>query len=210
MARYTDSVCRQCRRENLKLFLKGDRCYSDKCAFDRRTYPPGQHGERRGRKPSDYGVQLREKQKVKRMYGLSEKQFHLFFNKAERQKGITGTNLLVMLERRLDNVFYRLGFASSRAQARQFVRHRHVLVNGKRVDIPSFIVKISDTVEVREKSKKIQAFQDSLDAVVRRGVPQWLELEKDSMKGMVKNFPIREDLTMPIQEQLIVELYSKS
>ena len=210
MARYTDSVCRQCRRENLKLFLKGDRCYSDKCAFDRRTYPPGQHGERRGRKPSDYGVQLREKQKVKRMYGLSEKQFHLFFNKAERQKGITGTTLLVMLERRLDNVVYRLGFASSRAQARQFVRHRHVLVNGKRVDIPSFIVKISDTVEVREKSKKIQAFQDSLDAVVRRGVPQWLELEKDSMKGMVKNFPIREDLTMPIQEQLIVELYSKS
>ena len=210
MARYTDSVCRQCRRENLKLFLKGDRCYSDKCAFDRRTYPPGQHGERRGRKPSDYGVQLREKQKVKRMYGLSEKQFHLFFSKAERQKGITGTNLLVMLERRLDNVVYRLGFASSRAQARQFVRHRHVLVNGKRVDIPSFVVKISDTVEVREKSKKIQAFQDSLDAVVRRGVPQWLELEKDSMKGMVKNFPIREDLTMPIQEQLIVELYSKS
>jgi small subunit ribosomal protein S4 len=210
LARYTDSVCRQCRRENLKLFLKGDRCYSDKCAFDRRAYPPGQHGERRGRKPSDYGVQLREKQKVKRMYGLSEKQFHLFFNKAERQKGITGTNLLVMLERRLDNVFYRLGFASSRAQARQFVRHRHVLVNGKRVDIPSFIVKISDTVEVREKSKKIQAFQDSLDAVVRRGVPQWLELEKDNMKGMVKNFPIREDLTMPIQEQLIVELYSKS
>ena len=210
MARYTGSVCRFCRRENLKLYLKGDRCYSDRCALDRRSYPPGQHGERRGRKISDYGIQLREKQKVKRMYGLSEKQFHLFFNKAERQKGITGTNLLVMLERRLDNVVYRLGFASSRAQARQFVRHRHVLVNGKRVDIPSFIVKISDTVEVREKSKKIQAFQDSLDAVVRRGVPQWLELEKDSMKGMVKNFPIREDLTMPIQEQLIVELYSKS
>ncbi len=209
MARYTDSVCRQCRRENLKLFLKGDRCYSDKCAFDRRAYPPGQHGERRGRKPSDYGVQLREKQKVKRMYGLSEKQFHLFFNKAERQKGITGTNLLALLERRLDNVVYRLGLASSRAQARQFVRHRHLLVNGKRVDIASFVVKIGDTIEVREKSKKIQAFQDSLDAVVRRGIPQWLDLEKDSMKGMVKNFPVREDLTMPIQEQLIVELYSK-
>ena len=209
MARYTDSVCRQCRRENLKLFLKGDRCYSDKCAFDRRAYAPGQHGERRGRKPSDYGVQLREKQKVKRMYGLSEKQFHLFFNKAERQKGITGTNLLVMLERRIDNVVYRLGFASSRAQARQFVRHRHLLVNGKRVDIPSFVVKIGDTIEVREKSKKIQALEDSLDAVVRRGVPQWLDLEKDNMKGMVKNFPVREDLTMPIQEQLIVELYSK-
>jgi small subunit ribosomal protein S4 len=143
------------------------------------------------------------------MYGLSEKQFHLFFNKAERQKGITGTNLLVMLERRFDNVVYRLGFASSRAQARQFVRHRHLLVNGKRVDIPSFVVKIGDTIEVREKSKKIQTLQDSLDAVVRRGVPQWLDLEKDNMKGMVKNFPVREDLTMPIQEQLIVELYSK-
>jgi small subunit ribosomal protein S4 len=143
------------------------------------------------------------------MYGLSEKQFHLFFNKAERQKGITGTNLLAMLEQRLDNVVYRLGFASSRAQARQFVRHRHLLVNGKRVDIASFVVKIGDTIEVREKSKKIQAFQDSLDAVVRRGIPQWLDLEKDSMKGMVKNFPAREDLTMPIQEQLIVELYSK-
>jgi small subunit ribosomal protein S4 len=143
------------------------------------------------------------------MYGLSEKQFHLFFNKAERQKGITGTNLLVMLERRLDNVVYRLGFASSRAQARQFVRHRHLLVNGKRVDIPSFVVKIGDAIEIREKSKKIQALQDSLDAVVRRGVPQWLDLEKDNMKGMVKNFPIREDLTMPIQEQLVVELYSK-
>jgi small subunit ribosomal protein S4 len=143
------------------------------------------------------------------MYGISEKQFHLFFNKAERQKGITGTNLLVMLERRLDNVVYRLGFASSRAQARQFVRHRHLLINGKRVDIPSFVVKIGDMIEIREKSKKIQALQDSLDAVVRRGVPQWLDLEKDSMKGMVKSFPIREDLTMPIQEQLIVELYSK-
>ena len=209
MARYRGSVCRICRRENLKLFLKGDRCYSDKCAFDRRGYAPGDHGQRRRGKTSDYGIQLREKQKVKRMYGLSEKQFHLFFERADSQKGITGTNLLAMLERRMDNVVYRLGFASSRAQARQFVRHRHVLVNGKRVDIPSFIVKISDTVEVREKSKKIQAFQDSLDAVVRRGVPQWLELEKDSMKGMVKNFPIREDLTMPIQEQLIVELYSK-
>jgi small subunit ribosomal protein S4 len=143
------------------------------------------------------------------MYGISEKQFHLFFNKAERQKGITGTNLLVMLERRLDNVVYRLGFASSRAQARQFVRHRHLLINGKRVDIPSFVVKIGDMIEIREKSKKIQALQDSLDAVVRRGVPQWLDLEKDSLKGMVKSFPIREDLTMPIQEQLIVELYSK-
>ena len=209
MARYTDSVCRHCRRENLKLFLKGDRCYSDKCAFDRRGYPPGEHGERRGRKMSDYGIQLREKQKVKRMYGLSEKQFHLFFQRADRQKGITGTNLLVLLERRLDNVIYRLGFASSRAQARQMVRHRHFTVNGKRVDIPSFLVKIGDTVGLREKSKKLQIIQDSLEAVVRRGVPQWLDLEKDGGQGIVKAYPVRDDLTMPMQEQLIVELYSK-
>ncbi len=209
MARYTDSVCRQCRRENLKLFLKGDRCYSDKCAFDRRGYPPGQHGERRGRKMSDYGIQLREKQKIKRMYGLSEKQFHLFFLRADRQKGITGTSLLVLLERRLDNVIYRLGFASSRAQARQLVRHRHFTVNGKRVDIPSFMIKIGDTVGLREKSKKMQVILDSLDAVVRRGVPQWLDLEKDGMQGIVKGYPVRDDLTMPMQEQLIVELYSK-
>ena len=209
MARYTDSVCRHCRRENLKLFLKGDRCYSDKCAFDRRGYPPGQHGERRGRKLSDYGIQLREKQKVKRMYGLSEKQFHLFFERAEGLKGITGTNLLVLLERRLDNVVFRLGFTNSRAQARQFVRHRHFLVNGKRVNIPSYLVKIGDTIEVREKSKKIQSLLDSLDAVVRRGIPQWLELEKDGMKGSIKGIPLREELTMPMQEQLIVELYSK-
>jgi small subunit ribosomal protein S4 len=158
---------------------------------------------------SDYGIQLREKQKVKRMYGLSEKQFHLFFFRADRQKGITGTNLLVLLERRLDNVVYRLGFTNSRAQARQLVRHKHFLVNGKRVDVPSFLVKIGDSIEVREKSKKIQALQDSLEAVVRRGLPQWLDLEKDAMKGNVKAFPLRDDLTMPMQEQLIVELYSK-
>lgn len=209
MARYTGSVCRLCRRENLKLFLKGDRCYSDKCAFDRRAYPPGEHGQRRGRKISDYGLQLREKQKIKRMYGLSEKQFHLFFERADKQKGITGTNLLVMLERRLDNVVYRLGFANSRNQGRHFVRHCHFLVNGKKVNIPSYQIKVGDVVELRDKSKEIQAFSDSLDAVVRRGVPQWLDLEKESMKGIVKNFPVREDLTMPMQEQLIVELYSK-
>ncbi|UCF90263.1 MAG: 30S ribosomal protein S4 [Desulfobacterales bacterium] len=209
MARYTDSVCRHCRRENLKLFLKGDRCYSDKCAFDRRGYPPGEHGERRGRKISDYGIQLREKQKVKRMYGLSEKQFRLFFEKAERQKGITGTNLLVLLERRLDNVIYRLGFADSRAQGRQYVKHNHFLVNGRKVNIPSFLVRVGDAIEIREKSRKVQAIGNSLDAVVRRGVPQWLDLEKENFKGVVKGFPVREDLTMPIQEQLIVELYSK-
>ncbi len=209
MARYTDSVCRICRRENLKLFLKGDRCYSDKCAFDRRGYPPGQHGQRRGRKTSDYGIQLREKQKVKRMYGLSENQFRLFFARADRQKGVTGTSLLIALERRLDNVVYRLGFVNSRAQGRHFVKHNHFIVNGKKVNIPSFLVKIGDVVEVRDKSHKIQAIDDALDAVVRRGVPQWLDLEKDNKKGVVKGFPVREDLTMPMQEQFIVELYSK-
>lgn len=209
MSRYRDSVCRLCRRENLKMFLKGDRCYSDKCAFDRRSYPPGQHGQRRGRKISDYGIQLREKQKVKRMYALSEKQFHLFFVRADNQKGITGTNLLVMLERRLDNVVYRLGFVNSRAQGRHFVRHNHFLVNGKKVNIPSYLIRVGDVVEIREKSHNIKAIIDSLDAVVRRGVPQWLDLEKEKLKGIVKIFPIREDLTMPIQEQLIVELYSK-
>ena len=209
MARYTDSVCRQCRRENLKLFLKGDRCYSDKCAFDRRGYPPGQHGQRRGRKISDYGIQLREKQKVKRMYGLSEKQFHLFFERADNQKGITGTNLLVFLERRFDNVVYRLGFVNSRAQGRHFVKHNHFLVNGRKVNIPSYLIKIGDVVEVREKSRQIQSLEGALDAVVRRGIPQWLDLEKENMKGIIKEFPSREDITTPIQEQLIVELYSK-
>jgi len=209
LARYTGSVCRLCRRENLKLFLKGDRCYSDKCAFDRRSYPPGDHGQRRGRKISDYGIQLREKQKVKRMYALSEKQFHLFFVRADNQKGITGTNLLVMLERRLDNVVYRLGFVNSRAQGRHFVRHNHFLVNSKKVNIPSYLIKIGDVVEVGEKSRKIQDIVDSLDTVVRRGVPQWLDLEKENQKGIIKGFPVREDLTMPIQEQFIVELYSK-
>ncbi len=193
----------------MKLFLKGDRCYSDKCAVDRRGYPPGQHGQRRRGKISDYGIQLREKQKVKRIYGLQENQFHLFFERSDRQKGITGTNLLVQLERRLDNVVYRLGFVNSRNQGRHFVRHGHFLVNGKKVDIPSYLVNINDVIEVREKSRNIQAITDSLDSVVRRGVPPWLELEKDNKKGAVKAFPVREDLTMPMQEQLIVELYSK-
>jgi small subunit ribosomal protein S4 len=193
----------------MKLYLKGDRCYSDKCAFDRRSYPPGEHGERRGRKISDYGIQLREKQKVKRMYGLSEKQFRLFFERADRQKGITGTNLLVLLERRLDNVVYRLGFVNSRAQGRQFVRHNHFRVNSKKVNIPSYLVRIGDTIELREKSRKIPIIADSLEAVIRRGIPQWLDLEKENNKGSVKGFPVREDLTMPMQEQLIVELYSK-
>ncbi len=208
MARYTGSVCRLCRRENMKLFLKGDRCFHDKCAFERRSYPPGQHGQRRT-KVTDYGLQLREKQKTKRMYGLTEKQFHLTFKKADSQKGITGTNLLVLLERRLDNVVYRLGFANSRTQARQLVRHGHFLINDRKVDIPSALVKTGDEVSLREKSRQVATINEALEAVVQRGVPQWLDLEKDQFKGIVKSYPVREDLTMPMQEQLIVELYSK-
>ena len=208
MARYRGSSCRICRRENIKLMLKGDRCFSDKCAFDRRSYAPGQHGQKRG-KFSDYGIQLREKQKVKRTYGLTEKQFRLFFKRADQMKGITGTNLLTLLERRLDNVVYRLGFANSRNQSRQIVRHNHILVNTKKVNIPSYKVRVGDTIEIKEKSRKIAVITESLDTVVRRGIPQWLELEKEQFKGIVKAYPIREDITMPIQEQLIVELYSK-
>lgn len=209
MSRYRESACRLCRRENLKLYLKGDRCYSDKCAFDRRSYPPGQHGQRRGGKISDYGLQLREKQKVKRTYGLSEKQFKLTFERADRRKGITGTNLLMMLEQRLDNVVYRMGFANSRNQARQLVRHSHFLVNGKKVDIPSYQTRAGDIVEVCEKSKNIQAITEAVEAVVRRAMPQWIELDKEKMKGTVKSLPVREDITMPIQESQIVELYSR-
>ena len=208
MARYRGSVCRLCRRENMKLFLKGDRCYSDKCAFDRRGYPPGQHGQRRT-KFSDYGIQLREKQKVRRIYGVSEKQFRLMFAKADAQKGVTGSNLLSNLERRLDNVVYRLGFANSRTQGRHFVKHSHFLINGKKVNIPSYLVSKDDVVEVRGNSKKVQFIGDALDAVVRRGLPQWLELDKENMKGTVKSMPVREDIALPIQEQLVVELYSK-
>ncbi len=208
MARYIESVCRQCRRENLKLFLKGDRCYSDKCAAERRNYPPGQHGQGRV-KFSSYGVQLREKQKVKRMYGLVEKQFRNFFAQAERQKGITGTNLLVLLERRLDNMVYRLGFANSRNEARQLVGHNHFQVNGRKVNIPSYLVKVGDVIELREKSRKVGKIGESLEGVARRGIPSWLELDKDHFLGRVLSFPAREDLTMPIKEQLIVELYSK-
>lgn len=208
MGRNIESACRLCRRENLKLFLKGDRCYSDKCAFDRRGYPPGEHGQSRA-KFSPYGVQLREKQKVKRMYGLSELQFRRTFVKADRQKGMTGTNLLVLLERRLDNVVYRLGFANSRVQARHFIRHNHFLVNGKRVNIPSYLISAGDIVEPVGKSREIQVLSDSLAAVERRGVPQWLLLEKENRKGVVRTIPTREDITIPIQEQLIVELYSK-
>lgn len=209
MGRYIGSVCRLCRREDLKMFLKGDRCYSDKCAFDRRGYAPGQHGQRRRRKFSDYGIQLREKQKVKRMYGLLEGQFRVLFKKAERARGITGTNLLIFLERRMDNVVYRLGYANDRAQGRQLVCHNHFMVNGKKMNIPSYLVKVGDVIEVRDKSRKLAVISDAIEAVVRRGIPAWLELSKEHFRGTVKAYPTREELTMPIQEQLIVELYSK-
>jgi len=209
VARYSEAVCRLCRRENLKLFLKGDRCYTDKCAFERRSYAPGQHGQRRGRKISDYGIQLREKQKVKRIYGVLEKQFRKYYTRADRQKGITGTNLLILLERRLDNMVYRMGFASSRNQARQVVRHNHFTVNGRKVNIPSYQVKIGDVIEVREKSRKSPFILEAMETVVRREMPSWLEVDGSNFSGIVKEFPNREELTMPINEQLIVELYSK-
>jgi small subunit ribosomal protein S4 len=208
LARYSESVCRLCRRERMKLFLKGDRCYTDRCGFERHSYPPGQHGQGRA-KFSDFGIQLREKQKVKRMYGLLEKQFRSYFSTADRQKGITGTNLLTLLERRFDNVIYRLGFAMSRAQARQLVSHNHFMVNGKKVNIPSFLVTVGDVIEIQEKSRKIPQVIEALGAVERRGIPQWLEVDKDNFRGVIRLLPSREDITMPIQEHLIVELYSK-
>ena len=192
----------------MELFLKGERCYTDKCGLKRRTYPPGQHGQGRI-KVSDYGVQLREKQKVRRIYGILENQFRGYFEMADRMKGVTGENLLFILEKRLDNVAYRLGFAASRDEARQLVRHGHFTLNGRKVNIPSIQVKAGDVLQLREKSRKIAAVSESLEGVVRRGMPQWLELEKDAFKGVVKALPVREDITMPIQEQLIVELYSK-
>lgn len=209
MARYTGASCRLCRRENLKMFLKGDRCYSDKCAFERRSFAPGQHGQNRFRKPSDYAVQLREKQKVKHMYGMFEAQFRRFFEEAERVRGVTGETLLIMLERRLDNVLYRLGFASSRTQGRQMVRHSLVTVNGKKVNIPSFQVKPGDVVALKEKQQKNEQVVDNMQGAARRGVPSWLELDAAAFKGVVKAMPNREEITMPIEEQLIVELYSK-
>lgn len=208
MARYTGPSCRLCRREGMELFLKGERCYTDKCAIKRRSYPPGQHGQGRI-KVSDYGVQLREKQKVRRIYGILETQFRGYFKMADRMKGVTGENLLFILERRLDNVAFRLGFATSRDEARQLVRHGHFTLNGRKVNIPSIQVKAGDVLQLREKSRKVAAISESLEGVVRRGIPQWLELDKDTFKGTVKLMPVREDITMPIQEQLIVELYSK-
>lgn len=209
MARYTGSVCKLCRREGLKLFLKGDRCFSPKCAIEKRNYPPGEHGQRRVKKVTDYGLQLREKQKMKRVYGILERQFRNYFHMAERQKGMTGENLLRLLERRLDNVVYRVGFASSRIEARQIVRHGHLLVNGRRVDIPSYLVRPGDQVQVSDKSREMLAIKAALEGVKKRELPSWLELDPQAMRGVVRALPAREDIVIPVQEQLVVALYSK-
>jgi len=208
VARYIGPVCRLCRREGIKLFLKGERCYTDKCAIERRGYPPGQHGQGRS-KSTEYSLQLREKQKLKRIYGMLESQFRRTFALAERRRGITGESLLLLLEGRLDNMVYRMGFATSRSEARQLVRHGHFLVNQRRVTIPSYLVKAGDEVQVRESSRKITRIQESLELAQRRGVPEWLEVNKDSFTGRVRALPTRAELTLPINEQLIVELYSK-
>ncbi|HKW01190.1 MAG TPA: 30S ribosomal protein S4 [Vicinamibacterales bacterium] len=209
MARYIGPVCRLCRREGMKLFLKGERCYTDKCAIEKRNVPPGQHGRARKAKMVGYGVQLREKQKVKRTYGVLENQFRRYFEAADRTKGITGELLLQMLERRLDNVVYRLGFATSRPQARQLVRHGHFTVNGKKVDIPSYSVRMGDVVAVRASSGENPTIQHAAEEVKGRGIPEWLTLEPAGLAGRVSQLPTREQINLPVQEQLIVELYSK-
>lgn len=208
MARYKQAVCRLCRREGMKLYLKGDRCYSDKCAVERKGYAPGQHGQNR-KKMSEYGLQLREKQKVRRIYGVLEKQFRRYFAKAERQKGVTGENLLRLLERRLDNVVYRLGFASSRPEARQLVRHGHFTVNGKKVDIPSYQVRVGDEIAVKESSRSLEKFKELAELAAQKTPPAWLEVDAQAMRGRVVALPSREDIDLPLEEHLIVELYSR-
>ena len=208
MARYTGPVCRLCRRETIKLFLKGDRCFTEKCSVDRRTYAPGQHGQGR-QKVSDYGVQLREKQKVRRIYGILEKQFRGYYYKAAAMRGVTGENLLQLLERRLDNVVYRLGFSASRKEARMMVTHGHFMINGRSVNMPSFLIKAGDLLELREVSRKLPRFQEMAQAMERKVVPPWLELDKGNMKGKVVSLPSREDIDLPVNESLIIELYSK-
>ena len=208
MARYNDPVCRLCRREGMKLFLKGDRCFKDKCSIERRNYAPGQHGRRRS-KVLGYGLQLREKQKVKRIYGILERQFRLYFKEAARRPGITGENLLRQLEGRLDNVVYSLGFASSRPQARQLVRHGHIEVNGRKLNIPSYQSRKGDVIQVREKSRKNEQVRQAVETASGRGIPTWLTLEAEQFRGTVVDVPKRDEIRLPIQEQLIVELYSK-
>ncbi|HBG23442.1 MAG: 30S ribosomal protein S4 [Syntrophaceticus sp.] len=208
MARYNGPVCRLCRREGMKLFLKGDRCYSEKCAVDKRNFPPGQKAQSR-RKVTEYGLQLREKQRTRRIYGILERQFRRYFDLAERQHGITGENLLRLLERRLDNVVYRLGFAQSRNQARQLVRHGHFIVNGKRVSIPSYLIRSGDEIAVQEKSKEMPVIVEIAEAAAQKTPPSWLEVDLEKMQGHVLGLPAREDIDVPIQEHLIVELYSR-
>ncbi len=208
MAKYNQAKCRLCRREGSKLFLKGDRCFTDKCAYDRRPYAPGQHGRAR-KKVSEYALQLREKQKVRRIYGVLEKQFSGYFEKADMSKGVTGANLLTILERRLDNVIYRMGFAHSRSQARQLVRHGVFTLNGHKVNIPSLQVHVGDVVAVPEKSRKIPVLTDAQQALARRGSPAWMEVDGPAYKGVIKALPQRDDVQTPINESLIVELYSK-
>ena len=209
MARYNGPVCRLCRREGMKLFLKGERCYTEKCAIEKRNFAPGQHGKTRKSKLAGYGVQLREKQKVKRIYGVLEDQFRRYFEQAERTRGITGETLLQLLERRLDNVAYRLGLATSRAQARQLVRHGHFTVNGRKAAIPSMLLRAGDVVMLRQGSREIVRITAALEALEGKSVPGWLDIDKTNFAGSVKQLPVREDITMPIQEQLIVELYSR-
>ena len=209
MARYTGAVCRLCRREGQKLFLKGDRCYTDKCALERRSYAPGMHGNARNKKMSEYGIQLREKQKARRYYGVLESQFAAYFEMANSRKGITGENLLSILETRFDNVIYRLGFAMSRAEARQLVRHGHFTINGKKVDIPSYLVSVGDVIALRDSSRSVDKFKGSLEANGSRVIPKWLDMDKNNNVAKVVAAPAREDIDMPIEEHLIVEFYSK-
>jgi len=208
MARYTDSVCKLCRRERQKLFLKGQKCYTDKCPIEKRNYPPGQHGVSRRTKISEYGIQLREKQKIKRIYGLLETQFRNYFEKAVKQKGKTGENLVKLLERRLDNVVYRIGFASSRKQARQLIKHGHILINSRPVDIPSYLVKVGDLIQVKEKSKKLDAIHNSLKRV-KDNTYNWITVDKATLSGTFVQIPERIDVPLEANEQLVVELYSK-
>jgi small subunit ribosomal protein S4 len=208
VARYREALCRLCRREGEKLFLKGDRCYTDKCAVERRKYAPGQHGQRR-RKLSDYALQLREKQKAKETYGVLESQFKRYFYQADKKKGVTGSNLLQLLELRLDNVAYRLGFASNRRQARQLVLHRHFTVNEKRVNIPSYLVRPGDIIGLKATSKKLNIVEENISKMEHRGLPGWVEMDTNNLKGKILHAPSRDEIELPIQEQLIVELYSK-
>lgn len=209
MARYTDAVCKLCRREKQKLFLKGTRCFTEKCAIERRNYAPGQHGVTRRAKFSEYAKQLREKQKLRRIYGVLEKQFRNYYEKANRQKGITGENLVLLLEKRLDNVVFRLGLAASRRAARQIVRHRHILINDQMVDIPSYQIKVGDVIKVKDKSKKLATIHDSVMKVKDSTLPAWLKLDKANMSGTFLNIPTRSEIQLEVNEQLIVELYSK-